>query len=97
LIFTGSILLVLSSGQDLITSFTAVASCLNNVGPGMGEVLGVTGGGSFGGFALWTKLLLAFNMLLGRLELFPILVLFYPTVWKGKKKQKKNEKSQKHY
>ena len=95
-IFTVSVLLVLVSGEGLITSFTAVTSCLNNVGPGMGEVLGVTGGGSFGGFSPWIKLLLSFNMLLGRLEIFPILILFYPAVWKGRKKSKKIDKNHKN-
>ena len=84
MIFTAStLLLMLINQSDLITSFTAVASCLNNVGPGLGKI-GILGGGSFGGFNVGAKLLLSFNMLLGRLELFPILVLFLPPAWKKK-------------
>ena len=84
MIFTAStLLLMLLNKSDLITSFTAVASCLNNVGPGLGKI-GILGGGSFGGFNVGAKLLLSFNMLLGRLELFPILVLFLPPAWKKK-------------
>ncbi len=68
---------------DLLTSFTAVASCMNNVGPGLGK-LGVLSGGSFGGFSVAGKLLLSLDMLLGRLELFPILILFLPSAWRKK-------------
>ncbi|MBE6620473.1 MAG: TrkH family potassium uptake protein [Ruminococcaceae bacterium] len=84
LIFTlSTVLLMILNRSDLLTSFTAVASCLNNVGPGLGE-LGILGGGSFGGFTVASKLLLSFNMLLGRLELFPILILFLPSAWSKK-------------
>lgn len=83
-IFAASILLLMLIDQtDLLTAFTAVATCMNNVGPGLGE-LSMTAGGSFGGFNVGAKLLLSFNMLLGRLELFPILVLFLPPAWKKK-------------
>jgi Trk-type K+ transport system membrane component len=51
----------------------------------MGEVIGVTAGGSFGGFSPWIKLLLSFDMLLGRLEIFPILILFYPFTRAGRR------------
>jgi trk system potassium uptake protein TrkH len=84
LIFTlSTVLLLVLEQTDLLTSFTAVASCLNNVGPGLGE-LGMLNGGSFGGFTVASKLLLSFNMLLGRLELFPILILFLPASWSKK-------------
>lgn len=83
-IFTlSTVLFMLLNKSDLITSFTAVASCLNNVGPGLGEI-GMLSGGSFGGFTVAAKLLLSFDMLLGRLELFPILVLFLPASWSKK-------------
>jgi trk system potassium uptake protein TrkH len=78
-----TVLLMLLNKSDMITSFTAVASCLNNVGPGLGEI-GILGGGSFGGFSIAAKLLLSFDMLLGRLELFPILILFLPSAWRKK-------------
>ena len=73
----------LSDDMDLVTAFTSVASCINNVGPGLGEI-GLLGGGSFGGFSAGAKLLLSFNMLVGRLELFPILILFLPSAWSKK-------------
>ncbi len=83
-IFTlSTVLLLVLEQTDLLTAFTAVASCLNNVGPGLGK-LGMLAGGSFGGFTVASKLLLSFNMLLGRLELFPILILFLPASWSKK-------------
>ena len=93
LIFAVSTVLVLLGGEDPTTAFAAVASCLNNVGPGIGSVLGVEGGGNFGGFASWVKVLLSFDMLLGRLEIFPVLLLFYPAVWRTRKKSKKRAKN----
>lgn len=64
---------------DLVTAFSSVATCLNNVGPGLGEV-GPTD--NFAHLASPTKLILCFNMLAGRLELFPMLILFSPSTWK---------------
>ena len=66
-------------GKDLITGFTSVATCLNNVGPGLSEV-GPTD--SFAHFSDPTKLILCFDMLAGRLELFPMLMLFSPAAWR---------------
>ncbi len=85
LIFSGStLLLMLLDRVDLVTAFTAVSSCINNVGPAFGEVVGFSAGGSFGSFSVAAKLLLSFHMLLGRLEMFPILILFLPTAWSKK-------------
>jgi trk system potassium uptake protein TrkH len=77
------ILLMMIDEQDLLTAFTAVTTCMNNVGPGLGK-LGMLSGGSFGFFSVGAKLLLSFDMLLGRLELFPILILFLPSAWSKK-------------
>lgn len=66
---------------DLITGFTAVSACLNNIGPGLGEV-GPTG--NFSGFTDFTKLLLSFNMLAGRLEIFPMLMMLAPSTWRSR-------------
>lgn len=66
---------------DLVTGFTAVAACINNVGPGFGDV------GPAGNFSALTgvsKLILSFNMLAGRLEIFPIIMLFAPSTWKNR-------------
>ena len=70
---------VLFEGTDLITSFTAVLTGLNNVGPGLGE-LGPAY--TFAGLSVPTKLVLIFDMLAGRLELFPMLILFSPSSWR---------------
>ncbi|MBQ7338110.1 MAG: TrkH family potassium uptake protein [Clostridia bacterium] len=87
LFFVAGVLLLLGDGLDLVTSFTAVTSCINNVGPGFGTLIGATAGSSFGVFSPWVKILLSFIMLLGRLELFPILMLFYPASRRGKMKK----------
>ncbi|MGN0578862.1 MAG: TrkH family potassium uptake protein [Ruminiclostridium sp.] len=79
LIFMLSILLVSFDNHDLITSFTAVTATINNIGPGL-ELVGPTSNFSF--FSDPVKLVLIFDMLAGRLELFPMLLLFTPTTWK---------------
>ena len=79
LIFTASVLLLSLERFDLVTTFTAVAACINNIGPGL-EVVGPMG--NFAAFSPAAKLLLAFNMLVGRLEIFPMLLLFAPSIWK---------------
>ncbi|MBP3390793.1 MAG: TrkH family potassium uptake protein [Clostridia bacterium] len=66
-------------GVDPITGFTSVATSINNVGPGLGQVGPAE---NFGFYSGWSKLILCFNMLAGRLELFPILILFSPTAYK---------------
>ena len=78
-IFTLSVFLVSLEGRDLVTNFTAVASCLNNIGPGLSEV-GPTR--NFGGLTGFTKYVLMFDMLAGRLELFPLLLIFNPGVYR---------------
>jgi trk system potassium uptake protein TrkH len=85
IVFTVSTLLLSLEGYDLVTTFTAVAACINNIGPGLGDV-GPMGG--FSEFSAWGKLLLSFDMLAGRLEIFPMLLLFVPTMWKRKKYRK---------
>lgn len=74
-----SFLLVSIDNLDFTSSFTAVAATLNNIGPGL-DAVGPTG--NFAGFSVLSKYVLMFNMLAGRLELFPILILFYPACWK---------------
>ena len=64
---------------DFITNFTAVDATLNNIGPGL-ELVGPTG--NFGMFSVFSKFVLMFDMLAGRLELFPMLVLISPYTWK---------------
>ena len=79
LVFTVSFLLLSLEDFDLITTFTALAACINNIGPGL-ELVGPTG--NFSAFSPAAKLLLSFNMLVGRLEIFPMLLLVAPSIWK---------------
>lgn len=79
LLFAGSIFLVSLDGKGLVTNFTGVLACLNNIGPGL-EMAGPTE--NFGSFSCFSKYVLMFDMLAGRLELFPLLLLFHPLVWK---------------
>lgn len=79
LLFTLSVVLISFDNHDLVTNFTAVAATINNIGPGLGKV-GPTGNYLF--FSIPSKLVLIFDMLAGRLELFPMLVLFVPATWK---------------
>jgi trk system potassium uptake protein TrkH len=73
-------LLVSFDGVDIATGFTAALSCLSNIGPGMTRAIGPAG--SFAFFSPWIKLLLTLAMLMGRLEIYPILVLVSPRTWK---------------
>lgn len=79
LVFIASVFLVTFDEMDLVTNFTAVAATLNNIGPGL-EMVGPTG--NFSVFSGFSKLVLIFDMLAGRLELFPLLILFAPSTWK---------------
>ena len=83
LVFSVSVLLLSLEGFDLTTTFTAVTACFNNIGPGL-EMVGPMG--NFSEFSLWAKLLLSFDMLAGRLELFPMLLLFAPSIWRRGRK-----------
>jgi len=78
LIFTGSAFIISFEDLDFGTTFTAVIATMNNIGPGMAAV-GPTC--NFGFFSPLSKIVLMLDMLAGRLELFPILMLFHPTVW----------------
>ena len=66
-------------GFDFATNFTASLVCLSNVGPGLGKV-GPYGG--FGEYSNFSKFILSIEMITGRLELFPMLILFSPKTWK---------------
>ena len=79
LLFVLSVLLITVDEQDLITNFTAVAATFNNIGPGL-EMVGPTANFSF--FSNFSKLVLIFDMLAGRLEIFPLLVLFTRDTWR---------------
>lgn len=89
LLFAASVLLIAFEGRDLVTNFTAVAATINNIGPGL-EMVGPSH--NFGMFTPFSKYVLMFDMLAGRLELFPLLLLFHPALWRdfiaGKKRRK---------
>ena len=74
-----SLLVVSIEGHDFATNFTAVVTTMNNVGPGL-NLVGPSG--NFGFFSIPSKIVFIFDMLAGRLELFPMLVLFSPNTWK---------------
>ena len=78
-IFVTSVILVSLEGYDFTTNFTAVLATFNNIGPGL-SLVGPTC--NFGFFNPLTKYILMFDMLAGRLELFPLLILFHPSIWK---------------
>lgn len=75
----GLTLLMLLTGLDLVTAFSAVIVCVNNIGPGLGQVGPASHFGVLNDFQLW---ILSFAMLLGRLELLSVLVLFTPQFWR---------------
>ena len=81
LLIFGLLTLILSlDGHDLLTCLSGSAASLANVGPGLNEMIGPSGNYSF--MSSFSKFFLAFGMLVGRLELFPLLILFSPELWK---------------
>ncbi len=76
-----SILLISLDGFSTGTNISAVLACFNNIGPGL-EAVGPTC--NFGGYSAFSKLILIIDMLAGRLEIFPILVLLSRSTWKGR-------------
>lgn len=78
-IFVVSLLLISLDGESMVTNFTSVTTTLNNIGPGL-EAVGPAG--SFTNFSWWSKIVFIFDMLAGRLEVFPMLLLFAPGTWK---------------
>lgn len=78
-IFSISFLIISLDGFDLISNFSAVLSSINNIGPGLGVVGPM---GSYADYSVLSKIVLSFTMLFGRLEIFPLLILFTPTFWK---------------
>ena len=79
IVYFVSLLLISIDNFDFTTNFTAVAATLNNIGPGL-ELVGPTQ--NFSIFSTFSKYVLMFDMLTGRLELFPMLILFHPSCWK---------------
>jgi len=90
LVFSFSLFILTFEGKDLITNFTAVTATINNIGPGL-ELVGPTG--NFSCFNPLSKIILIFDMLAGRLELFPLLLTLHPGLWKNTIISKKNKKN----
>ena len=74
-----STVVIALDGFDFTTNFTAAIATFNNIGPGLGAV---GPAGNFAAFSDLSKLVCVFNMLAGRLEIFPMLLLFIPATWK---------------
>ena len=81
LIYVVSVFVVCFDGFNFETSLSSVAATLNNIGPGLDIIVGPAG--NYAAFSPLSKLVLIFDMLAGRLELFPMLILFSPYTWKG--------------
>ena len=81
----GSTLLISLDNMDFDSTFSAVMACINNIGPGLGVVGPM---GSYATLSWLSKVVLILDMLLGRLEIFPMLMLFAPSVWVGKRRQR---------
>ena len=79
LVLFGSFLIALEGKYDLITNFTAALTCVSNVGPGF-HFVGPSG--NFAGYGPFAKIVCSFLMLAGRLELYPLLLLFHPAIWR---------------
>lgn len=75
------VLIISIDGFDFKTNLTAVAACINNIGPGLGKVGPIE---NFGGYSPLSKIALIFAMLIGRLEIFPLLIVFSPRAWMNK-------------
>lgn len=88
-LFVVSILLISLEEKDLITNFTSVIATMNNIGPGL-SLVGPTQ--NFSHFTDLSKYVFMFNMIAGRLELFPLLILFYPRIWKEAFHQKMQQR-----
>ncbi|WP_315117317.1 TrkH family potassium uptake protein [uncultured Clostridium sp.] len=78
-IFIIALLIISLEGKDLLTSFTSVAATLGNIGPGLGMVGPM---GNFSQFSNLSKIVLSLCMIIGRLEIYPMLLLIFPTFWK---------------
>lgn len=78
-IYIISLVIVSLDNFDLVTTFTSVAATINNIGPGL-ELVGPAG--NFSMFSPLSKIVLMFDMLAGRLEIFPLVLLFTPSIWK---------------
>ncbi|MDH5436277.1 MAG: potassium transporter, partial [Gammaproteobacteria bacterium] len=75
--FSIMLLILIATGLNQVTAFSALAACMNNLGPGLGDV-----GANYGNINDTAKWVLCFAMLLGRLEIFTLLVIISPAFWR---------------
>ena len=80
-IFIVSVLLISLNNFDFATSFSGVLTTINNIGPGISAVGPIE---NFSAFSDFSKIVFCFDMLIGRLEIFPFLILFSPDMWRRK-------------
>ncbi len=80
LVVVGGFVVSLEGRFDVETNLTAALTCVSNVGPGLGSVVGPAG--NFAGYGPFAKIVLSLLMLAGRLEIFPMLALFHPAMWR---------------
>ncbi|MDR1674385.1 MAG: TrkH family potassium uptake protein [Oscillospiraceae bacterium] len=79
MLFTAAVLIISIEGKDIVSSATAVITSLSNVGPGL-NIVGPAG--NYSSFSAVSKIVLSVCMIAGRLEFFPVLILFTPSIWK---------------
>ena len=79
LIFSAAVLLVAMEGQDIVTTVTSVIATLNNIGPGLNAVGPM---GNFADLSVMSKTVLSLCMIIGRLEIYPVMLLMLPSFWK---------------
>ena len=91
IVFVLSVFAVSLEGKGMVTSFTAVTATINNIGPGL-ELVGPTQ--NFSIFTPFSKYVMMFDILAGRLELFPLLILLHPVIWKDFLKKKSKNRGQ---
>lgn len=82
ILFFAVLLLISFDGLDFESNVTTVATCINNIGPGLSHLVGPMG--NFADYSGFSKVILSFTMLIGRLEIYPILLIFNPKVWTNK-------------
>ena len=81
MVYIISFIIVSFNGFDIVTTFTSIAATINNIGPGLGKV---GPAGSFSGFSILSKWVFIFDMIAGRLELIPVLIMLAPGTWRKK-------------
>lgn len=79
ILFILSLMIICIDDFGFTTAFTAVTATINNIGPGL-DIVGPAG--NYADFSVLSKIVLIFDMLLGRLEIFPLILMFAPVTWK---------------